>query len=53
MEHAVTITAKTRQLGRTRVTDYHWLCSCGERSTAPTGYRNEREARTNHLFHRR
>lgn len=53
MSHTVTVNTTARQLGRTRVVDHHWTCSCGEHSTAPTGFRFEHEALTNSLHHRR
>lgn len=53
MEHTTTVTTEARQLGRTRVTDYLWYCSCGEKGKAPHGFRSEREARLNSLAHRR
>lgn len=51
MEHTTTVTTSTRQLGRTRVTDHKWSCSCGVAGAAPTGFRTDREARINALAH--
>jgi hypothetical protein len=50
--HNVTISTKTRQLGRTVVTDHMWSCSCGVDGTAPNGFRHQREAWINSLAHR-
>lgn len=52
MEHTVTHTTKTRQLGRSRITDHFWACSCGTANTAPTGFSSHRDAHGNWLAHR-
>lgn len=51
MEHTTTVTTSTRQLGRTRVTDYKWSCTCGHPSTARNGFSTYREAWVDALGH--
>lgn len=51
-EHTVTQTTMTRTMGRSRITDHHWSCTCGQRSTAPTGFSTERDAFVDSLSHR-
>jgi hypothetical protein len=53
IQHEVRLTKQVRQLGRTRVTDHYWSCTCGAHCAAPTGFRYEHEARSDWLFHRR
>lgn len=42
--HRPTISRRVRQLGRLRVTDWFWRCTCGAATTAPNGRRYRREA---------
>jgi hypothetical protein len=51
MKHVTTVTTATRQLGRTRVTDHKWSCSCGDFGKATNGFRTDHEARINALAH--
>lgn len=50
--HDITLTTARRQVGRSRITDHYWRCSCGEETTAPTGFRTRQEAHVNSLSHR-
>lgn len=49
--HTTTVTTRTRQMGRSRVVDHMWSCSCGAVGTAPNGFSTDREARVNALSH--
>lgn len=51
-DHVRTATTSRRRLGRSRITDHHWSCSCGARSTAPTGFSTAADARIDWLSHR-
>jgi hypothetical protein len=51
MEHTTTVTLAYRQLGRQRVADHKWSCSCGDLGKATNGFSSDREARVNALAH--
>jgi hypothetical protein len=51
--HDLMLTTAQRQIGRTRVTDHFWRCSCGEATTAPNGFSAQAHAWVNGLAHRR
>jgi hypothetical protein len=51
-DHIATFTRTTRQVGRSRITDHKWFCSCGARTTAPNGFRYANEAQTDWRVHR-
>jgi hypothetical protein len=53
MKHVTTVTLTYRQLGRQRVADHKWSCSCGDFGKATNGFSSDREARVNALAHRR
>jgi hypothetical protein len=51
MKHITTVTVTHRQLGRQRVADHKWTCSCGEFGKASNGFSLDREARVDALAH--
>jgi hypothetical protein len=51
MKHITTVTVTHRQLGRQRVADHKWTCSCGEFGKASNGFSLDREARVDALTH--
>jgi hypothetical protein len=51
VKHETTVTTQVRQLGRSRVTDHLWFCSCGERGKAFNGFSTHREAWVDALGH--
>jgi hypothetical protein len=51
MEHTTTVTTTYRQLGRQRVADFKWTCSCGDFGKARNGFSTHREAWVDALGH--
>lgn len=52
MQHTVTVAKEIRQIGRQRVTDHLWSCSCGAVGTAVHGFSSRHEAWVDSLDHR-
>lgn len=51
--HEITFTTSRRQVGRSRITDHFWRCSCGDTTTAPNGFSTREQAESDARPHRR